>query len=436
MANVAPYDELRGCFSDRNFNDLAIFQHCMGLRDVCSETGNFPQVSAIAQQLAKHTLLVTIDCEHYTSNSDEMTEIGVCITKTEEAAPISRNEIFGDHGENLMKVNQFHLLRLIEKSHLLTTDANSRGPEGNRFGGARFVTFSEARQILHDIMVQPIVGVKGLEGANRPVILLGHSLKNDRHHLSAKDLAFDVDTLSTIIRELDTQQITVDRKYWFNPSDPVGLPPLVSKLGFEHTDAHTAANDAARTLMCAILMAIPMSARQGRSRSVQDIARAVELDSQRTFVPLGGTAMYCSKCGSTTHLRKNCTEKDRIRCDECASRGLSTLSTTHIALHCPIVRDEIAAERLKWYKDQSGYTPKYPFSSEDRLQTFAPNAPAVQPATAGEIAERQYFYSKRKPDPNNNGKLLPFVWSGRSFKNSPQAKAGPPPGSRPTEKSK
>lgn len=439
MANpaaLALFNELKSFFGAENFNDVDILRQCLGIEKAKLQPSEGFHVTAaynISQELAKHTLLVTIDCEHYTLNSDEMTEIGIGFIKTEEAARVSQEEAYGDHGENLMKLAQFHLLRLVEKSHLPTTNVKSKGPEGNRFGGSRFVTFNEAREILHDIMVQPIIGINELEGFNRPVIMLGHSLKNDRRHFKGKDLAFDVDTLGTVIREIDTQQITVDCKYWHNNTDPIGLPALVNKLEFQHTDAHTAANDAARTLMCAILMAVPKKARQNCRHSVQEVARAVEKYSQDNFKPLGGTPEYCCRCGSANHLAKACTAKG-LRCDECVSRGLSELSQTHITLHCPVVRDEVALERNTWYKEQTLWTPKYPFSSRDRLQTFAPNAPKVQPATDEEVAQRRQWYDQRRTSEDN--KLKPFVWSGRSFKNSPQSAAGPPPGSRPVFKSK
>ncbi|KAH7381182.1 hypothetical protein DE146DRAFT_760629 [Phaeosphaeria sp. MPI-PUGE-AT-0046c] len=430
LGSPTPFGELKSHFAKRNFNDLEILHHCLGLKAVEMKPSMSPNVAntrTIAQDLAKHSLLVCIDVEHYTLNSDEMTEIGVGVIDTEESAMVSHARQFGDHGQNLMQLAHYHHFRLIEKSHLLTTNVKSRGAEGNRFGKSRFVTFSEARDILQKILVQPITTVKALKGFNRPVVIMGHAIKNDCAHLNGKDLGFDIDGLGTIIRVIDTQQIAVDCKFWHHPTDPIGLRALVNKLEFDHTDAHTAANDAARTMICAILMAVPKQARKGCGRSVNEVARLVETYSQGASKALGGTAEYCSKCGSTTHVSKACNEKGLLHCDECVSRGLDELSMNHIPLHCPIVRDEVVAERHKWYDDQL-WTPKYPFTSRNRLQTFAPNAPKVQPATPEEIAARRQHYDKQR---NSRGAWEAFTWAGRSFDKSPQHEAGMPQGSHP-----
>lgn len=429
-ASPTPFDELKARFAEDKTTDLEVLRHCLGLEDICMQASSNKGVTktgTIAQELAKQTLLVCIDVEHYTLNSAEMTEIGIGIMETNEALNVSLSDTLGDHGESLMQLGQYHHFRLVEKSHLPTTNKQSRGPEGNRFGGTRFVTFNDARKVLRKILVQPITQVIALQGFNRPVVIMGHSGKHDREHLNGKDLAFDTETLGTVVRNIDTQQIAEDCKYWLHPTDPIGLVPLVSKLGFEHTDPHTAANDAARTLMCAILMAIPKKARQGCRRSTQDVARDLETYTQVMFEPLGGTEEYCSKCGSTSHMAKACTEDGLLRCDECVSRGLNELSTKHITLHCPIVAEEVVLERKAWYDDQQ-WTPKYPYSSRDRLQTFAPNTPTVPSAKIEEVAARRRFYDKQC---NSGQPLKAFTWDGRAFKNSPQCKAGMPQGSRP-----
>ncbi|KAF2825502.1 hypothetical protein CC86DRAFT_249727, partial [Ophiobolus disseminans] len=309
----------------------AVFEHCLGLSKLEDD------VQKLARLLEQQTILVTIDCEHYTLNSSEMTEIGIAVLKRTDVADTVQQKNFGDHAENLMHQVRYHFLRLREKSHLLTSNPRSNGPDGNRFGESRFVSFAKARQCLNKIMVQPIEGIPALKGLNHPVIVMGHAIGHDREHLGGKDLDFNMVSLGTVIKFIDTQKITTEMGYWLDPLEDIGLDRLVAKLEFEHTDSHTAANDAARTLMCGILMVVPKSVRMGCQRSIEQVASDAEHYSRNTFVGLGGTREYCCKCGSTDHMHVACTvPKSKLYCDECFSRGLANDKTIpgHITLHC------------------------------------------------------------------------------------------------------
>jgi hypothetical protein len=434
MANQSrptPFGELKALLDNPDkHSDLDVFSHCLGLSTIRTQPSSDPEIArirAIADQLAENMTVLCIDTEHYTLNSDEMTEIGVAVMNSHHVRPLAQVKDFGEHGENLMRHTKYHFWRLLEKSHHHTTNKASRGPAGNRFGQVRFVPFADARKFLRELMNKPIEGVKGLELYNHPVVILGHSIGHDRDHLNGKDLALRVDDIKTIVRYIDTQAMAVQAGHWGQKKDPIGLNTLVHKLEFEHTDSHTAANDAARTLVCAILLALPMEAKSGRNRSVNEVATDLERHSQDYFVGMGGSAMYCCKCGSTKHMYQDCDRIGSLLCDECVARGLNDSSTTHIALHCPVVRDEIAEERLAWYRGQpQHWQPKHAFSSETRLKTFAevPNV-RVQPTSFDEYTARRVFYDKQRV---SNSPFKPFVWSGRSFQNSPFT--GPPPGQR------
>lgn len=419
--------ELKKCFA--KYTDLRVLRHCLGIDPITTvptQNIDVARIRAIADQIIDHTIVVCIDTEHWTFNSDEMTEIGLAVIRNEDVSLIAQTKTFGDHGFNIMEQAKFHFFRLREKSHLGTTNENSRGPEGNSFGEARFVTFDEARTILRDLLVQPINNVNGLRGHDHPIVILGHSIGHDRQHLNGKDLAFDLDGLGTVVRYIDTQKITRDANFWHDPREnPIGLRDLVKKLEFEHTNSHTAANDAARTLVAGILMAIPREARQGCRRNTQKVLYDLEASSRANFEPLGGVEQYCCRCGSVGHLDEpRCLWKGPMRCEECVSRGLDVFAQSHISLHCNIVRDEVSEERLTWYADQpKEWKPKYPFSSRDRLQAFSPNASRVTPPTNEEIVARRKWYDDQKGSPNP---LIYFVWEGRRFKNSALYGLGPP----------
>lgn len=425
-SSLHPFWELRNLFRKETFTDLEVLQHCIGLSTIkTAPIGNkdMLRARALVDQLAEHTVVVCIDCEHYTLNSDEMTEIGIGIMHTQDALPFAQSGDFGDHGENIMKQAKYHFFRLREKTHLTTTNVTSKGPEGNRFGEVRFVTFAEARKILTDIMVQPITDVKGLEGHNRPIIVLGHSILHDKIHLNGKDLDFNIESLYTVVREIDTQQIARDVGVWCGSKEPIGLRTLVQKLEFQHSDSHTAANDVGRTMMCAVLMGVPQEARVGSNLPVYKVTHNIEQHSRDTFEALGGVRQYCHYCASTSHLGDDCRAIGRLRCEECVSRGLHPLSTFHVTQHCPVVRDEVSEERLAWYAGQpSDWKPKYPFFSRDRLQIYARNVPKTVPATIEEVTARRQWYDKQRGKKD----MKPFIWRGRSFQNSPLADVGAP----------
>lgn len=423
--STSPFLELGKRFSNEKVNDIGVLRHCLGLYQLPFEPSNDQNVTnarIIANQLAAHTIIICLDTEHYTLNSDEMTEIGVAVLHTQDLLQISQAENFGDHGENVLKQAKFHFFRIREKTHLPTTNVHSRGAEGNRFGYERFVTFQQARDFLRRLLVHTITNVNDLQGYNCPVVVLGHSVTHDRDHLNGKDLAFDIDALGTVIRYIDTQEIVRNTGNWWNDVGEIGLTSLVTKLGFQHRDCHTACNDVGRTIICAVLLALPKKARTGCARTTQQVANDLETYSRTNFVAMGGTVLYCSRCGSTQHKAIAC-QANSLRCNECVSRGLVQSSTSHITLHCPVVRDEVAAERLAWYAGQPReWMPKHPFSSRNRLQTFSPNAPRISATTQEEATARRQWYDSQR---GFNVQIKPFVWFRRSFQESPQRHAGP-----------
>tara|TARA_R110002003_G_scaffold62_25_gene5757 strand:- start:1761 stop:3404 length:1644 start_codon:yes stop_codon:yes gene_type:complete len=400
---------LRFHFNARGTSDLDVLKHCLGITPI----NNIPP---IANALSQHIILVCVDTEHWTLNSNEMTEVGVGVLRMQHALSISGPANYGEHGENMMQMARQYFYRIIEKTHLPTTNPRSHGPKGNRFGETRFVTFYQMRIILRQILVEPIKNVNGLQGCNHPIVMLGQALSHDTEHLNGQDLAFDVRQIGTIVKYIDTQNLVREAGYWTNNRDGIGLLKLIDALEFSHADAHTAANDAARTMMAAVTLALPKSAKQGCSRSMARVAADLEQWSHNTFVSLGGYSQYCWKCGSTNHDIDHCTATG-LRCSECVSRGYTQQATEHISRHCPLVRDEVAEERKKWFasRDHAGIKPKHRFVSH--LQKFAPNAPNAPPATNEEVQARFTWYARQRLD-NPNQRPQPFTWKGRSYEQS------------------
>lgn len=401
-----PFAALKGQFARKNADDLQVMRHCIGLKHITVHGND------IASQLAKYTVLVCIDTEHWTGNSDEMTEVGIGIIYRQDALQVTQ---LGEYGDNLMRHIRMYFFRLIEHAHMKKNpDSHSRGAEGNRFGQERFVTFSQMRDILHGLFVQPIMGVDGLEGYNRPIIILGHAVRHDTTHLNGKDLAFDIGKLGTVIRIIDTQKIVRQTGTWVDAENEIGLKKLVKMLGFEHSDPHTAANDAGRTLMSAIQLAIPEAYKANCQRSMGKVAEDIECYSRQSFAPVGGFKLYCCRCGGYDHKDDKCWATG-LKCDECFSRGLLYLYDTHVTAHCTVLCEEVAEERRRWYNapGQVGKKPKDPFQSH--LQRFAPNAPSQAPTIEPELSQRRRWYA---PQTNPDLPVQPFVYRGRSYSNT------------------
>jgi len=247
------------------------------------------------------------------------------------------------------------------------------------------------------------------------VILLGHALRGGLENIeNGKDIAFNIDSLGTIVKTLNTQEISRDMYMWHS-SDGPRLEHLVAKLNFTHTNPYTACNDAARTLMSAIYLAIPSFTHQNCKRSMQVVADAVELHSVANFRAFGpgtenGVETYCWKCTSTSHSTGNCTATG-LACTECLSRGLFADATAHIAIHCPVVAQEESEERREWFKGQPkpAYGAKVPFSS--RLKTYRPGGQVFVPS-AEEVDSRRAFYDVQPP----NAARRYWVYWRRSFR--------------------
>ncbi|KAF1850072.1 uncharacterized protein K460DRAFT_422461 [Cucurbitaria berberidis CBS 394.84] len=319
-------------------NDLTAWRHCLGVERLNG-------IPAIANELANHTIVVCLDCEHWSTNSDETTEIGIGTFSTQSMFPLVQGDNLGDHGENLMKRIKFYLLRTIETSHLPKTNPNSRGVEGNRFGQGRFVTFSEARNILHNVFAQPITDVNSLKGYNHPIVVLGHDISHDKDNLKEKDVAFDIDALGTVVRYIDTQVLARDVKFWLKPKEKIGLANLVKSLWFEHSDSHTAANDVGRTVISAVQLALHRhTCKRNCNKTMLEVATKIEDHSRLNFASIGGSTLYCWKCGSHNHMHINC-RATGLHCNECWSKGRYQEARTHITLHCMHLAWEKATAR-------------------------------------------------------------------------------------------
>jgi hypothetical protein len=199
----------------------------------------------------------------------------------------------------------------------------------NRFGQTRFVPRTEACEMLDSIFNWPIDENRP-ELGYCPVVLMGHALSGDLSMLSST-LGVHAAAFDTVVKIIDTQSLCIETDYWHS-RNKAGLHALVPMCNFEYRNAHTASNDAAMTLICAIQMVLPDSLKSHTAagineptggRSLQDVIDKVEVASQaQTWT--WGAAKYCVRCGRRghTHTRnggyhERC--KARVKCTHCTS---------------------------------------------------------------------------------------------------------------------
>ncbi|CAA9966014.1 hypothetical protein PTNB73_09065 [Pyrenophora teres f. teres] len=333
--DTAAFDALKRRFAEVSHLDILV--HCMGGPRVSD-------IPDIAKDLAEHIIVICVDCEHWSDNTDETTEIGIATFSRQVLRPLVLQGDFGDHGEHLLQQVKFYLFRLIETAHLPCMNAASRGVNGNRFGKGRFVTNDEAHKIMEGLFVQPIKDVPGVQG-NHPIIVLGQDVGHDKENLKNKSISFDMESYGTLVREIDTQVIVRDRKYWTAPNnEQIGLVNLVKELWFEHSDPHTAANDAGRTLISAFQMALGGHVcKLETKKTMLQVATGIEKYSVENFTSIGGVEEYCWKCGSPDHMIAACTATG-LECNECRTMELGE---EHVTLHCLPKARQKATERRR-----------------------------------------------------------------------------------------
>ncbi|KAH7346066.1 hypothetical protein BKA66DRAFT_383784, partial [Pyrenochaeta sp. MPI-SDFR-AT-0127] len=335
----ACFTAVKKAFNRADNSDLAVLMHCLGLQSL-------PNLPPLARELSEHINVIGIDTEHWSSNTTQMTEVGVTVFSVQEMVRIARSQNYGPHGANMMDRIKFYLFRILETSHLPNTNPASKGVNGNRFGRDRFVTYSEMRDILGFLFNQTVKRVNGSENTKQPVIILGHAIAHDKNNLKTKELAFDLEKCDSIVRFIDTQQLVRDAGYWLHRSNNIGLGALTTKLGFQHHDPHTACNDIAHTTIAAFQIALYKGrvAKMHCQKNLIQVVADLETSSRDTYQHIGGSEKYCWKCCSRLHMIYDCPMID-LRCDECWSNGRTEEAATHVTMHCERIAWERAAQR-------------------------------------------------------------------------------------------
>lgn len=162
-----------------------------------------------------------------------------------------------------------------------------------------------------------------------PVIILGHALTNDLPILETLGLnPNEMDHIMNV--QLDTQDLAPVLTNWVpaQPKFKVGLKTLVSQvIGFNYKDAHTACNDAAMTVVCALQMALPNECKFAQSKSLDQVVEGIEKSSKRQAFSYGSKT-YCTRCDCRGHMHEDgCRVK--VFCANCSRRGNEKAARTH-----------------------------------------------------------------------------------------------------------
>jgi hypothetical protein len=299
----------------------SVLEHCLGL----SKLEEVPP-------LASSMILICFDTESWTRDHTKLTEIGLA---TFDSRDMCAQDSPGPHGENLLKQVYFYHARIEENAHLVNIKYCPGDPNTNRFGQTRFVPQAEAPAMLEEFFNWPIDNLKP-ELGNCPVVVMGHALKGDLDMLSST-LGVDAAVFDTVVKTIDTQHLCREAGWW-NSRDQAGLRTLVADAGFSYRDPHTASNDAAMTLICAVQMVLPRSGADS-ARSLQDVVDEVEVASQSEPWHWGNE-LYCVRCGEYGHVqneKKGLKCRNKVRCTYCAASSMQNrkkAANSYIAKHC------------------------------------------------------------------------------------------------------
>jgi hypothetical protein len=249
-----------------------------------------------APELAKHTIVITMDCEKFEHEPRYLSEFGLNTFERKEMRAVLPDP--GPHGD----------------------------PEKNLFGVTRFVTDQEAKAFLTGSIAWPISSKPG--ASKCPVVFLGHAVSNELQML--RDLQVNPAVIESVVAIIDTQQIAREQGIR-GRCHQIGLSPLMSHYDVDFRNGHTASNDAAYTIIGAVQMVMKDRFKESK-RSLQDVINDLEWWS-REINPKVGITKHCTRCGKKSHNRPQCRGSIE-RCTKCLKAGKEKAAYTHITKFC------------------------------------------------------------------------------------------------------
>lgn len=298
---------------------------------LAAKSKSYDSIPNTAKALIPYTRVICLDTESYTNNSDLLTELGIVQISYQQVKGIQNP---GDYGSLLLDQLRFLHFRLVEHAHLIPDTEHI--PE-NLFGHTRFTTLPELRTILHGLLNTPINVNEGdpLKGCLAPVVLVGHALHHDLSTIS-RALHYDVTSNNTVVARVDTQPLSRQVGVYVRPANDnaseISLRNLAEKIGLDTTSSHSACNDSARTMVCALNILLPSNLRRpvSATRTLREVVKGVQDSSKARNPPPFGTANCCVRCGSRDHSEKGCNVA--VICAACKTFD-PTDRTSHTVAH-------------------------------------------------------------------------------------------------------
>ncbi|KAH3945226.1 hypothetical protein HBI56_055370 [Parastagonospora nodorum] len=299
--------------------------------DVVRHFVGFPLLGA--PSVLNEAAVVCLDIEWWQHQPKPTTELGIAELLAKGMLPTA-------HAENILTGIQVAHARIMPHAHLLNTFKGSGDPEIFHFGTTKFVTAEEAKQVVIDTFVRPRLGGDEV-GSLQPIILIGHAVENEFEHIQR---AFGVDLRSygTVVKVIDTQAMATKAGIAGPKGPNIGLRDLLTYFNVHIDNLHTAGNDAAGTLMAAVLLALkdglypvgkPPAVVKGRN--IQEVVESVVSIGKSYPPPAWGREHFCTRCQRENHHRPDCFAT--VSCSICRDSGVVRLYNahrTHMTANC------------------------------------------------------------------------------------------------------
>ncbi|KAH4901531.1 hypothetical protein HBI80_146350 [Parastagonospora nodorum] len=215
-------------------------------------------------KLADNMIVVCFGTESWVRDHDKLTEIGIA---TFDLRDMRTFKSPGMHGDSLLKQVYFYHARIEENAHVINIKYCPGDLDSNCFGQTRFANFSDATKMVESIFKLSF-DAEYPELGFCPVIVMGHALSGDLAMLS-RTLGVHAAVFDTVVSIIDTQQLCRETCSW-TYHNLANLQKLVSEANFHYRDTHTACNDAAMTLICAVHMVLPSELKTNASGNSTD----------------------------------------------------------------------------------------------------------------------------------------------------------------------
>ncbi|KAF2277362.1 uncharacterized protein EI97DRAFT_416170 [Westerdykella ornata] len=293
-------------------------------------------------------VFVGLGMEWFERKPNPITEIGLAVMPA--SALISYSQApEGLFLDLLQHISVFHC-HIIETCHLVNQILAPDASDNFQFGKSRYTTHKEAQQVLKSILTSHTYP----DGTPRPVILLGHGLREDKAKLR-KEMGIDVDTLENVVFIMETRPLAVEANLIENNGGK--LSDLVTGFGITPVHLHNAWNDIANATILALLIGfkerlfpeprwkqwLPNRFPANPTIDViptDDIMRSFQQVCKSKHPPPWGIPSFCYRCEATTHTRMKCTAVIEQPCTLCLAaqgprnKGIRAKAKQHRAERC------------------------------------------------------------------------------------------------------